>query len=419
MPVAAHAHFLWATADPAKGTFSVQFAEIPGDSVIPAIAGKGDLVKGFSRGGGTAALAVDGPGLKGKLSDGSAGAYLDYGVIERGSESRGKFLLRYSAKASSSPSASQIQVGLQLELSIIQRPEGPAVELHEGPRVVGGAEVSVFYAGQEKPFIGKTNDFGYMLLPSSPKVPIAFRSVLETMSPGVTSSGQYNFIRDYATLTIAGTGPVKADPAAYKALEQASKARETFPADVKSIEGKIAFLADGKTTEGTFVYKVGEGTKVSIEGKTGDSVRRQISSIFDHRKGGSFADGEGKNPITFADDEGLGGKRIALNDGLNSFYRVQDNQITEVDRSMGGQRFVITVLESQKTSGGKTLPKVFAVSYFDPNGPGLTQTQYFTDSFKKVNGVWLPATRRVVSAENGTMSISELRFDSLKVERSK
>lgn len=218
----------------------------------------------------------------------------------------------------------------------------------------------------------------------------------------------------------ARTTQAKADPAAYAMLERASKARQTMPDDVVSVSGTVTFISEGRTVSGTFEYSAERRAEIKVDGldaKGSDELRSQVSSIFGHRTSGDFANGNGRYPITFADEATTGTRRIALNDESKSFFRVRKDEIVEVDREMHGSRFLITMLETKRTSEGKSLPKVFVVSYFDPQTKALLRSQYFKDDFTRVNGVWIPKRREVTTTGAGETTSFEIRFDRLKVVR--
>jgi len=203
IPVAAQAHFLWAVADPATKTFSVVFAESPGDSVVPKVAGKADLVKGWIGEGKSVPLAVDADGLKGALGKGAAGVTLDYGVLDKTAEGRGKFLLRYYAKAASDVKASQVRVGLPIELSLKKSGEALILTVLKEKQPVANAEVTITFKGVEKPLLGKTDDKGKFALPPAPEGPIAVRVMVATNTPGKVGDAAYDLTRDYSSLTVA------------------------------------------------------------------------------------------------------------------------------------------------------------------------------------------------------------------------
>lgn len=211
----------------------------------------------------------------------------------------------------------------------------------------------------------------------------------------------------------------KPDPAAYALLEKASQARSTMPQNVAKVSGEATVNQDGKTHRLTFVYSREDGVSVEAGGAPEDvagPLQSQLSSIYGHRRGGSFAEGDGRYPLTFTGEDGPLGRRIALNDSLKSFYRVRGDEITEVDRVMGGTRFIITIVENTRTADGKVLPKHFTVNTFGRDG-SITTSETFTDTYVQVDGVWLIQSRRVLTARDSRISSWKADFDHLKITR--
>ena len=149
-------------------------------------------------------------------------------------------------------------------------------------------------------------------------------------------------------------------------------------------------------------------------------LNEQTMSIIAHRRGGDFSKGDGRHPITFAeDDNSPAGRRIAINDKMKSYYRVRDNLVAEVDRTMGADHFIITVLETTKTPEGKNLPRHFTVTYFDAKSGAVKRTETFTDEYKLIDGVWFPASRRCSGAENGKVITRVIEFHNPRIRFNK
>jgi hypothetical protein len=211
----------------------------------------------------------------------------------------------------------------------------------------------------------------------------------------------------------------KADPAAWNLLKSARETSQNFPANFAGVTVDIVLNDNGKITKGSLTYKVGESGELKIEGldeETKGWLNDQAMSIIAHRRGGDFAKGDGRHPITFAeDDNSPAGRRIALNDSMKSFYRVRNQQVVEVDRTMGADHFIITVLETAKTPEGKSLPRHFTVTYFDAKTGAIKRTETFTDEYKLLDGVWFPASRRMIRAENGKVITRVTEFHNPRI----
>ncbi|MEW6734764.1 MAG: DUF3386 family protein [Acidobacteriota bacterium] len=214
----------------------------------------------------------------------------------------------------------------------------------------------------------------------------------------------------------------KADPEAYALLKTAHDARETWPSDFAGFTAELVFNDNGATTTGTFSYVPQTGVAARIEGLSDEAqkwLNNQLNSVLSHRRGGDFAKRDGAHPITFAeDDKSPLGRLVQLNDALKSSYRVRDGKVVEVTRTMGDERFTITVLETTPLPNGRYLPRHFTVTYFDAKTGTLKRTETFTDSYTKISEVWYPISRRVVRAENGRLiaRVIEIKNPQLKSE---
>ena len=214
--------------------------------------------------------------------------------------------------------------------------------------------------------------------------------------------------------------PRKADPNAYSLLKVAHDNREVMGAELV-VEAGIVLNDNGKLYEGQLLYPVGKGCALEFAEITDTLLqwtKGQVNSVLGHRRGGEFAKGDGSYPVTFgAKDSSPLGLLVNLNDRLHSSYRVRNGQVTEVTRTMGDERFTITVLETRTIEGGKYLPKHFAVTYFNAKTGEILRSQQFSDTYQKVDGVWIPAQRRIVTAEKGTFQTRILELNHIRVHR--
>ena len=211
----------------------------------------------------------------------------------------------------------------------------------------------------------------------------------------------------------------KADPAAWNLLKASRDTSQNFPANFAGVTADIVLNDNGKVTKGSLSYEAGKPGELKIEGldeETKGWLNEQAMSVIAHRRGGDFAKGDGRHPITFGDDDGSPiGRRVVLNDSMKSSYRVRNQQVVEVDRTMGTDHFTITVLETTPVAGGKFLPRHFTVTYFDAKTGALKRSEAFTDEYKQIDGVWFPASRRLVRAENGKVITRIIEFQNPRI----
>jgi len=211
----------------------------------------------------------------------------------------------------------------------------------------------------------------------------------------------------------------KADPAAWNLLKSARETSRKFPANFAGMTTDIVLNDNGKVAKGSLSYEAGKSVELKIEGldeETKGWLNNQVINIIAHRRGGDFAKGDGRHPITFGeDDNSPAGRRVTLNDPMNSSYRVRNNQVAEVDRITGADHFIITMLETTKTPEGKSLPRHFTVTYFDAKSGAIKRSETFTDEYKLVDGVWFPVSRRMTRAENGKVITRITEFHNPRI----
>jgi hypothetical protein len=129
----------------------------------------------------------------------------------------------------------------------------------------------------------------------------------------------------------------------------------------------------------------------------------EIASMVSHRWSASYDDNDGRWAKRSEDDT----VRL-LDDPFDSAYRLSDGAISEVHRTVGGSRFVISVSGRVPAHDGRYLPAHFTVFHWSTDTGRLIRSDGFTDDFVLVDGVHLPARRRVVTATDEGLTTREL-----------
>jgi hypothetical protein len=211
----------------------------------------------------------------------------------------------------------------------------------------------------------------------------------------------------------------KADPAAYALLEAAHNNRQVMPPGFAGFRSRLLYQRDGKTIEGTLVYRRQGETEVAIDGLDAESqawVKRQILNLVGHRRGGDFAQGDGRYPLQLGPDDGNAyGRLVLVNDDTQSSYRIRDNRVMEVTRTMEGSCFTISVIETMEADAGRYLANHFVVSYRDPKSGELQKIEGYRDSYSRVAGVWLPTSRTVLDiGRDASPQVRMIRFRNIE-----
>ena len=141
----------------------------------------------------------------------------------------------------------------------------------------------------------------------------------------------------------------------------------------------------------------------------------QISMIATHRGPRNFDESDGKYSLSFAGEENHPqGPRIRIGDSMGSTYRIKDNRITQINRKMPYVAFTINVEDSTLTQDDKYLTTRYTVYYFSPKDGSLSNVESFSDTHVRVGNADLPATRRIISYENGEMITRTINFTNHK-----
>ena len=204
------------------------------------------------------------------------------------------------------------------------------------------------------------------------------------------------------------------DPQARELLRRAFEKTARWPADFKGFAADLTANVDGKAFTGTVTVKSAQDVAVSLpDAEVQKWASGTIGMIAVHRGPRTFDQSDGKSVLTL--DSGAVhplGQTIHSHDAMKSHYRVKDDRITQINRTMGPMKFTINVEDSVMTPENKYLTTRYTVYYFNPQDGRLTNVESFTDSHVRVGQADLPASRRIISAENGTVSVKTLTFSN-------
>ncbi|MBD0315559.1 MAG: DUF3386 family protein [Nitrospiraceae bacterium] len=205
------------------------------------------------------------------------------------------------------------------------------------------------------------------------------------------------------------------DPKARALLRQAFENTARWQKDFKGFTADLTINVNGKETRGPVTVK-GPG-EVTVQ--VGDPdiqkwAQEQLGMIAVHRGPRSFEESDGKYSLTMEEDGHPFGTKLIIH-GSNSFYRLKDNRITQINRTMAHPgrpafAFSINVEESAVTQDQKNLTTKYSVYYYSPTDRKLNNVDTFTDTHVRVGSSDLPATRRIISFENGEVVVKSLTF---------
>jgi len=210
------------------------------------------------------------------------------------------------------------------------------------------------------------------------------------------------------------------DPNARALLRDAFEATARWQKDFTGFTADLTVNVNGKETGGPVTVKGPREVSVQLDdADTQKWVQEQLGMIAVHRGPRSFEESDGKYTLTMEEDGHPLGTKLVIH-GSHSFYRIKDHRITQINRSMAHPgmtpfAFTINVEESAVTQEGKNLTTKYTVYYFSPTDGKLNNVESFTDTHIRVGASDLPATRRIISFENGTVIVKSLTFTNHKL----
>jgi hypothetical protein len=201
------------------------------------------------------------------------------------------------------------------------------------------------------------------------------------------------------------------DPQARELLQRAFERTSRWGADFSGFRAALTANDNGIEHRGTVQVTMPRSVEVTLaEASLQQWAQQQLAMLAGHRAYRAFDQSDGKYILTLGPEEAHPlGRLIAIHgDGMISRYRVKDDRICQIQRSMERVKFTINIENSTTTADGKVLTTRFTVYYFSPSTGQLTQVESFADDYIEVGGVVLPKLRRVTFADHGEARVREL-----------
>jgi hypothetical protein len=210
------------------------------------------------------------------------------------------------------------------------------------------------------------------------------------------------------------TTDVKDDPQARELLRRAFEKTARWPAGFKGFAADLTLNVDGKEKKGNVIVNSSQDVVVSLDDPDLQKwATNTIAMIAVHRGPRTFDQSDGKSVLTLEPESSHPlGQTIRIHDMLTSHYRIKDERITQINRTMGPMKFTINVEDSTLTQDNKYLTTRYTVFYFNPQDGKLTNVESFSDTHVRIGQADLPASRRIISAENGGVSVRTLTFSN-------
>src|ERR1044072_2833224 len=212
-----------------------------------------------------------------------------------------------------------------------------------------------------------------------------------------------------------GETTIADDPKAREMLQQAFEKTARWQKDFKGFTADLTVNVNGKETGGPVMVKGPREVSVQLgDAEVQKWIQEQLGMIAVHRGAGTFNASDGKDTLTMEEDGHPFGTKLIIH-GSNSFYRLKDQRITQINRTMAHPgmtpfAFTINVEESSITQDQKNLTTKYSVYYYSQTDGKVNNVECFTDTHVRVGFSDLPATRRIISYENGGVVVKNLIF---------
>lgn len=206
--------------------------------------------------------------------------------------------------------------------------------------------------------------------------------------------------------------PLVNDTKAHDLLRAAHEAGYRFPPNFAGFAADIEVSVNGEARRGHVALRSPRDLDLALDADeaTLGWLRHEIGSMAGHRWPTPYAESDGRWTLTIEGEEGhpLGQLIQVHDDPFDSSYRLHDGRIAQVNRQMGPTRFSINIHEHALTADGRTLPSSFTVAFWDTDQGRLTRTDAYQDRYADIDGVYLPAQRRILRAEDSGISVHEM-----------
>ena len=208
------------------------------------------------------------------------------------------------------------------------------------------------------------------------------------------------------------------DPEARRVLKEAFNNTARWQEDFQGFSAQLRVQLNGSASEGTVVVRNPHDVTVVLSNENLTKwVQNQLAMIAAHRMPRNFEESDGKYALTLGEEDGhpLGRALYIHGDGFQSYYRVSAGRLTQINRTMPKMAFTINVEESSSTAEGKFLTTKYTVYYRSLDGTELKNTESITDTHVRVGGSDLPATRRMITFENGKVGVNHFWLEDHKL----
>lgn len=230
----------------------------------------------------------------------------------------------------------------------------------------------------------------------------------------------------FATAARAGDGD---DARARKLLEDAFNRRYRWAEDFRGFSAEFSYDRDGRTVHGTVsadLTKPRGGVQVTCDDETvKKAVQSTIASTVTHTRASRFEAAFGDCGFAIGGERPDGATKIKLSGhAFFTDFTVKDGHIVENHGASAAMGMISSEVSVRQVvwmaDSGKTLPREYTFRVTRKAGERtVEETGKTLESWREVEGVWLPSTYHLTRTEGSTSVESTLRLANIKVARGK
>jgi hypothetical protein len=220
---------------------------------------------------------------------------------------------------------------------------------------------------------------------------------------------------------VLGTSGRAADEARpRKLMEEAFNRRYHWSDNLKGFSADFTLTREGKTVKGSLkadLAKPRGGVEVACDDADAKKlVQDTVSSTVSHTRASSFDKAFGSCSFSSGGDDARGGTKVTVSG--HAFFKdftVKDGHLIENHGGHGEMSSEVKVHQVVWIADtGKTLPRQYS---FTIKTGSQEQTGKTTESWREVDGVWLPARYHLTRSEGSTPVESMLQLENIKVDQ--
>ena len=236
----------------------------------------------------------------------------------------------------------------------------------------------------------------------------------------MTKSGQIMALLGLALGAVSTPGLAQDQARARKLMEEAFNHRYRWNESLKGFSADFTVTNEGKTTKGSIKADLGKphgGVEVTCDDEQVKKlVQDTVASTVTHTRAASFEQGFSSCGFSIAGEGVHGGTKIALSGhGFFKDFTVKDGNIVENHGERGEMASEVKVHQIVWiAASGKTLPREYSFKIKTGSGEHTGQT---TETWREIDGVWLPSWFRLIRNDGSSPVENVLRLENIKVEQ--